>query len=233
MKRALFAVMLTVCLNTVYAQGIPVIDTANLIQSIQQVVYWAQQLEQMKNQLDQQVQHLQAITGSRNLGGILNDQQLQQFVPQDAVAIYNSIKSGDLSKLTQDAQAIRNSTMIYNCSDRIGDDYSNCQANLNKNAQDLAYAQNAYKLATQRVQQIQGLIGQINTTQDPKAIAELQARIQGENTAIANEQNRLTIWQSVSQSQDRAIQQKYKEQEMQSLSRKGDGTENFQFQLPQ
>jgi type IV secretion system protein VirB5 len=234
MKKVLKGSLLALCLMATNGHtAVVVIDPAILAQSIQQVVYWAQQLEQMKNQLNQQISHYKSITGSRNLGTILNDPQLQQFVPKDAVDIYNSIKSGDLSKLSKEAQAIRNANKIYDCEGRTEKDYQLCQATLVKNAQDLAYAQNAYKLATQKIQQIQSLIAKINDTQDPKAIAELQARIQGETTAVANEQNRLTIWRTMSQAQDQANNQQVREKELKNLSLPNSASETFQYHLPQ
>ncbi len=51
--------------------------------------------------------------------------------------------------------------------------------NLNKHIQ-------AYDIATQEQTQIQGLIDQIQNTNDPKSIAELQARIAGEQAKIQN-----------------------------------------------
>ena len=49
----------------------------------------------------------------------------------------------------------------------------------------------AYTDATQRLQNLENMIGQVSQTQDPKAIAELQARINTEQGIIQNEQAKI------------------------------------------
>lgn len=70
--------------------GVPTIDAANLVNSIQQVLAWAQQAQDMIsqiNQLQQQYQQLQTMTtkleGIRNLGTILNDPAIRDVLPPD------------------------------------------------------------------------------------------------------------------------------------------------------
>lgn len=70
--------------------GIPVLDAANLANSIQQVLAWAQQAGDMVNQLNQlqqQFQQLQTMTakldGVRNLGSILNDPNIRAALPPE------------------------------------------------------------------------------------------------------------------------------------------------------
>jgi type IV secretion system protein VirB5 len=70
--------------------GVPVIDAANLANSIQQVLAWSKQAQDMVmqiNQLQQQFQQLQAMTakldGIRNLGTILNDPNIRAALPPE------------------------------------------------------------------------------------------------------------------------------------------------------
>lgn len=70
--------------------GIPVIDAANLANSIQQVIAWGRQAQDMINQLNQlqqQFQQLQTMTtkldGIRNLGTILNDPNITAVLPPE------------------------------------------------------------------------------------------------------------------------------------------------------
>ncbi len=70
--------------------GIPVLDAANLANSIQQVLAWSQQAQDMINQinqLQQQFQQLQTMTtkldGIRNLGSILNDPAIRAALPPE------------------------------------------------------------------------------------------------------------------------------------------------------
>lgn len=52
---------------------------------------------------------------------------------------------------------------------------------------------------------------QINSTSDPKAIAELQARITAETAAVQNEQTKMQLFALASQAEDRLIQQQQRE----------------------
>ena len=64
-------------------------------------------------------------------------------------------------------------------------------ADLNRAASNKALSQQAYDSAQQRLSNLEDLIQQISTTQDPKAIAELQARINVEQGLIQNEQAKI------------------------------------------
>jgi type IV secretion system protein VirB5 len=117
------------------------------------------------------------------------------------------------------AKSLRDASKLYNCEGMSSDFSSVCSSNLNKNSQDIDYSNNAYKVATDRNSQIQDLMGQINSTNDPKSIAELQARIAGENVSVANEANRIAIWKEMSAANERANQQKVAEWYVSALKR--------------
>jgi type IV secretion system protein VirB5 len=63
----------------------------------------------------------------------------------------------------------------------------------------------AYQTELQELSQIQSLMQQINVTQDPKGVAELQARIQSESTAVDNEMTKLQLFRMLSDTEDRLI----------------------------
>ena len=70
--------------------GIPVIDAANLVNSLQQVLAWSQQAQDMVNQLNQlqqQLHQMQNMTtkldGIRSLGTILNDPAIRAALPPE------------------------------------------------------------------------------------------------------------------------------------------------------
>lgn len=64
-------------------------------------------------------------------------------------------------------------------------------ADLNRAASNKALSQEAYNSAQQRLSNLEDLLQQISTTQDPKSIAELQARINVEQGLIQNEQAKI------------------------------------------
>jgi len=63
----------------------------------------------------------------------------------------------------------------------------------------------AYQIELQELNQIQSLMQQIDVTQDPKGVAELQARIQSESTAVGNEMTKLQLFRMLSDTEDRLI----------------------------
>lgn len=191
--------------------GIPVIDVANLAQAIQEVLAWSQQYQQMVQQYQQMQSQYNSLTGARGLGDILNNPLIQNVVPADVAQVYNGLNTGGYAGLTSAAQSLRSAAMKYNCADRTGEAKTTCEAMLNTNAQSQAYQQNALQTITQRVSQIQSLQSQINFTQDPKAIAELQARITAENAQVGNDANRIAVMQALAQSQQQAAEQAQKE----------------------
>ena len=71
--------------------GVPVIDIAAIAQaileytsSLTQIENQMTQIQSLSQQLTQLQQQYQAITGARNLGDILNNPQLQNYVPVNA-----------------------------------------------------------------------------------------------------------------------------------------------------
>ena len=220
--------------------GIPVIDVAALVEAVMQVVSWVQQAEQMieqikslDNQLQQAQQQYNSLTGTRNLGDIFNNKQLQGVVPTDLKSVYGSINSGGYNGLTSDAKSIRSANMIYNCADRTGGSKTACEAILNLPSQNQAYQQNALDLTQQRVLQIQSLQDSISTTEDPKAIAELQARIAAENVQVSNDANRIALMQAMAASQQQAAEQAQKERVLKMYSNTTPSVAStFVYQMP-
>jgi type IV secretion system protein VirB5 len=208
--------------NAAHAQGIPVIDVANLVNSYQQVVAWGGQYGQMAQQYAQQLkeyttlytqylqikQQYESLTGTRNLGDILNNPAFQNVVPVDFGQPGGS--------LTGAAQALRQASQVYDCAGRT--DMATCKAALSSLSQGQAFQQSSFQLVSQRSGQIQSLQSQINMTTDPKGISELQARIQAENTQVANDSNKIALAQMMADSQRIAAQQALRENTLQMLS---------------
>ncbi len=199
---------------------IPVTDVAGLAQQVQQVASWGQQLQQMKAQLDQQKQMYQSISGSRGLGQLLNDPALKNALPPDWQQVYAAVQKGGYASLTGDAKAIRDANAIYNCQSSAAADQQMCNRELNKVALDKANAMAAYNAAGKRLDNIQNLMGQIDNTTDPKAISELQTRMQAEQAMIQNEQTKLMMFKMMAESEDRLIGQQKREQDLQDATRK-------------
>jgi type IV secretion system protein VirB5 len=90
-----------------------------------------------------------------------------------------------------------------------------------KGSQDKAFALDAYDAARDRLNQIDQLMARINSTQDPKDIAELQGRIAAEQAMIANEQTKLQMYAMVAEAEDRLQEQREHEIAMKDAAKRG------------
>lgn len=203
------------------AQGIPVIDAANLVQTIQQVM---NDITSINNQVQQIVQlrdQLHSITGIRNLGEVFNNPLLRNYVPAEAYTLINAVDTSGYPGLNTTAKALRDLQMVYNCLDRNGDEQTRCQAALAQPYQQKGLLQDAMKSAAGRLNQIQSLMRQINATVDQKAALEIQARIGAENALLAHEMSQVQMLQGMSDSEERIARSRERERQYQMLSRTG------------
>lgn len=224
--------------------GIPVIDGANLAQSIQQVISWmqqasdmatqisqyAQQINQFKEQIENMEQNLDMISGVRGLGNIANNPMLKGSVPAGTADLFSSVAQAG-EGLTSDAQTIRNANKVYDCADREGAALNDCKALLNFGSQVIANQRNALETVTERVNQIQQLQDQINTTTDPKEIAELQARISAEQAQVQNDANRIQLMNALAEAEKDAILQRKREREMAMFAIEDEVGDDIEFDL--
>lgn len=178
----------------VKATGIPVVDVANLMQSIQQVLEMTAQLEQLKQQYEQQVQQYQALTGSRNMGALFNsgvDQQMRQYAPatwqQSLQVLQQGGLPGNAADVVRTAQAFAQSAGIVQTGAQVfpGGGGSNADAlaftaNASATAAAAGLSQAAYDQTQPRMQRIRQYLDQINNTNDLKASVDLNARLLAE-----------------------------------------------------
>lgn len=217
--------------------GIPVIDGANLAQSIQQVLAWAQQYQQMAEQIQQAQQQLQqlettyqSMTGSRGLGSLLANPGLPQYLPEEWKTVYATASgggyagiSGALSQILADEQLVGSVAAI---------EQQIMQRSREVAATDKALGLRAYDGAKARLTQIEALMGQINGTSDPKAIAELQARIQAEQAAINNEATKLQMIAMLQQAEQRLIDEQRTQLNRRILSGSNTGFPSLRSSAP-
>jgi len=175
--------------------GIPVIDAGSIAQAVLQVESWGQQYKQMTQQILQLQQQIQGATGSRGFSSALNSpsfQQARRMLPQDAQALLDLAHGGSYGDLAKTISNIKLNTTTLNrdnFSTQLGSDL--WEADLNRAASNKALSMEAYNSAQQRLSNLESLMSQISTTDDPKAIGELQARIATEQGLIQNEQAKI------------------------------------------
>lgn len=204
-----------------HAQGIPVIDVANLIQTIQQVVNDITEINNQVQQITQLQTQLNSINGVRNLGNVFNNPLLRNYVPAEAYTYLNAINTSGYSGLNATAKALRDVGMVYNCMDQVGDARTQCQAALSQPYQQKGLLQDAMKSAAGRLAQIHSLMGQINATSDQKSVQEIQARIGAENALLAHEMSQVQMLQGMADSEERIARSRDRERQYEMLARPG------------
>ena len=219
--RLSIAVLLALAGGLARAQGIPVIDAANLVQTVQQVVNDITKINNQVQQIVQMQSQLNSITGMRNLGDVFNNPLLRNYIPSEAYTFVNAVDTGGYAGLTATAKTLRDAGMVYNCMDLTGDARTNCQAALAQPYQQKGLLQDAMKSASGRLTQISSLMGQINATTDQKAVLEIQARVGAENALLAHETTQIQMLQAMADSEERIARSQDRERQYQMLGRTG------------
>jgi len=203
------------------AQGIPVIDVANLIQTILQVLNDVTKISNQVQQITELQNQLNSINGIRNLGDVFDSPMLKNYVPAEAYTYFNAVNTSGYSGLNGTAKALRDAGMVYNCMDLAGAARTDCQATLAQPYQQKGLLQDAMKSAAGRLSQIQSLMSQINATTDQKAVQEIQARIGAENALLAHEVSQVQMLQGMADSEERIARSRERERQYQMLGRNG------------
>ena len=204
-----------------HAQGIPVIDSANLVQTIQQVLNDITSIQNQVQQINQLQTQLNSINGVRNLGQVSNSVALQNYVPAEAYAYVNAINTSGYGGLNGTAKTLRDAGMVYNCMDLRGGARTTCQATLAQPYQQKGLLQDAMRSAAGRLTQINALMDQINATSDQKSVQEIQARIGAENALLAHEMSQVQMLQGMADSEERISRSRERERQYQMLGRTG------------
>lgn len=203
------------------AQGIPVIDTANLVQTVQQVLNDITQITNQVRQITQLQQQLASLNGSRLLGNVFNDPALRNYIPPEAYSQFNALANSGYTGLGTTAKALRDAGMVYNCLDLEAGARTRCQATLARPYQHKGLLQDAMRSASGRLAQIQSLMGQIDATTDQKSVQEIQARIGAENAMLAHEMSQLQMLQGLADSEERIARSRDRERQYEMLARTG------------
>jgi type IV secretion system protein VirB5 len=208
--------------NATQAQGIPVIDVANLIQTILQVMNDIKEIQNQVQQINQLQQQIDSLNGMRQLGNVLNNPMLHNYVPPQAHAVINTVNRSGYDSLEGAAKTLRDASMVYNCLDREGEDRRSCQASLALPYQYQGLLQEAMETAAGRIEQIESLMHEINSTSDQKAIQELQARISAENALLSHEATQIQMLHGMAVNEERISKSRDRERQYEMVGRTGD-----------
>jgi len=221
LPRLAAAVFIATAGTGAHAQGIPVIDIANLVQTIQQVMNDITKIENQVEQVRQLQGQLASINGVRNLGAVFNSAALSNYVPANAFNALNALDASGYGGLTPTARTLRDVGMVYNCLNVTGAARTACQATLAQPYQQKALLQDAMRAASGRLAQINSLMAQTNATNDQKAVLEIQARIGAENAMLAHEMSQVQMLVGMADSEERIARSRDRERQYEALSRAG------------
>ena len=204
--------------------GIPVIDFAAIANLMQQVMAWQQQLQgmqkqydQLKQSKDQLQQTYNSMNGTRGMEQLLPTSDLaRNYLPSSYSELMNTVNgaSANYSGLSSQVQSIMKANSVLSGTQmealspemrQVVEQGRQASAMLN------GMTQSAYQNTSQRFSALQQLISRIGTAMDPKAIADLQARIQAEQAMLTNEQTKLQSLYQVAQSDELARRQRIRE----------------------
>lgn len=226
MRRFLVALLLVAAsLAPLHAKaGIPVIDVTAVANLIQQVMYWQQQIsgmqkqyDQLKESKDQLTQTHNAMTGSRGMEQLLPTSELtRNYLPPSYGELTNTLNgtSAGYAGLAGQVRSIMKANSILSGTQmealspelrQIVEQGRQSAALLN------GMTQSAYQNTSQRFSALQLLISRIASAQDPKAIQDLQARIQAEQNMLTNEQTKLQSLYQIARAEEAAQQQRLRE----------------------
>jgi len=178
---------------------------------------WGTQVQQMTSQIEQMKRQYDAITGIRNLGDVLNNPALRNYLGDDWQKSYDDLGKG-YNGLSASAKSIYDKYKVFDrCSSMTNAaNKASCYSRSMRAANDKATWSKAFDSAKSRISQIEGLMAKINTTSDAKAIAELQGRIQAEQALVTNQQTMLTLQKQIVEA-EREIMADQERQEMARL----------------
>lgn len=157
--------------SLVNASGIPVVDLNAAQQRasnhLKEMAEYAKQLSEMKAQLDQAKMQYKSLTGTRNLGDLLNNPLLASHLPKEWQQVHESIRKGGYQGLDGTAKALADaSKLISHCTYlKSVAEKQNCEAQAVQSAQVKSDLTKAFDAASKRLEQIEGLMKHINLTQ--------------------------------------------------------------------
>lgn len=202
--------------------GIPVIDVAAIMNLVQQILYWQQQIQGMTNQLNQLQNTFNAMTGGRGMQSLLPMSNAQRnYLPQDYNELMNVVNgaSSTYAGLSSTLQSVMSANAVLSNTQlsALSPQQRQVVEQGRRSAALLSsVTQSAYQNTSQRFAALQQLINMVGAAGDTKAIQDLQGRIQAEQTMLTNEQTKLETLYQVAQAEQWQQQQRVREQVIQN-----------------
>lgn len=161
-------------------------------------IHWAQQLIDngksllyQLDQLDRMDRDFGAMTGNRGMSTLLRDSRYDNYVPLNALEQLADVATRGFAGLTPEARALMPPGLLDRCASLDAEDRPVCESHIARPYANAQLLRQALSAQSGRLVQIQKLTDAISTASDPAAIAQLNARLQGEQLALSHENNRI------------------------------------------
>lgn len=164
-----------------------------------------QTVQQLQSQLQQLKQQYNAISGKSNMNSLLNNPQLRKALPADWRKVYDSTANGGYSGISGPADALSAAEKLTGTAAQMQAAIDKRQASIA--ARNKAMGLGAYDAAEQRLDNIEGLLGQVGQTTDMKRAVDLQSRIAAEQARVANETTKLQLMAMLQANEQRLADQ--------------------------
>ncbi len=193
-RKIVTACFLTLVPVTGFAQGIPVIDGANLAQSranvVRVIAEAAKRLAEAKRLYDS----VNGVTSMDEIAGLLNDSEVRELLGPDFMSVSNSLSGSlnDLGTLRQEAQRLADFTDVT-LDEVIAQDFyqKEIERISNMTARDAAVGDRIVSVADDRLAGLDNLRQAISSASTQKEIDALNARIGVEMAMLQNDTNRI------------------------------------------
>jgi type IV secretion system protein VirB5 len=193
-----------------------VIDVGAIAQLIQQYLTLQEQLTTMQNHLDQARRQYESMTGERGMERLLAG-TVRNYLPADYRALVDAVAGAGwaYSAFSSSARAFLDANAVLTPEQLAvlsPEDRAHLEATRRSTATLQALTEQALANTSGRFAAIQRLIDAIPAASDPKAILDLQARIQAEQGMLTNESNKLEVLFQTLSAQDGAERLRRREQ---------------------
>jgi type IV secretion system protein VirB5 len=198
-----------------------VIDVSAIRQLVQQVTTLRQQLTVARDQLHEAQQLYASTTGGRGMERLLAG-ETRNYLPPDWRAMADVLdgRSASYGALATDLQALMRDAAVLGPGEVARLPVS-LQARIDAARRsaglDRLLARQALEATSGRFARLDGLIAAIGTASDPKAVMDLQARIQAEQAMLVNEQTKLAVLFQAAAAERQALELQARERAVRDL----------------
>jgi type IV secretion system protein VirB5 len=179
--------------------GVPVTVTFDATATANQaanIAEYAKQVTLLQRQYTQLQQTYKTLNGLRNVGNLMNNDLLAQYLPPDLQVAFTALKNGQggsLAGISGTLNQIAASNQAQSCAHSSANAATirACNQAWQTMSMNKYVGQAGYDQTASNINKLQQFVNSITTSSDPKSIQDLQARIAVEQVKMQNEQMKL------------------------------------------